>query len=68
MTVPTLVFAGADSISGLGPALIAAVVSGVLIPGWHLRAGSQKFHRSGNLEEFSPLLEWIAVLWQTEGC
>jgi hypothetical protein len=39
--VPTLVFAGADAITGLRPALIAATVSGVLILGWRLRARRQ---------------------------
>jgi hypothetical protein len=42
--VPTLVFAGADGISGLGPALIAATVSAVLILGWRLRARRQVQH------------------------
>jgi hypothetical protein len=42
--VPTLVFVGADSISVLGPALIATTVSGVLILGWRLRAWRQILH------------------------
>jgi hypothetical protein len=42
--VPTLVFAGADGISGLGPALIATMASGVLIFGWHVRARRQIRH------------------------
>ena len=42
--VPILVFIGADSISGLGPALIATMVSGVLILGWRLRARRQILH------------------------
>jgi Protein of unknown function (DUF3159) len=42
--VPTLVFAGADGTGGLGPALIAAMVSGVLILGWQLRARRQIRH------------------------
>ena len=40
--VPTLVFAGADSISGLGPAVIATVLSGALVLGWRLRTGRRK--------------------------
>jgi hypothetical protein len=41
---PTLVFAGADAVSGLGPALIATTVTGVLSLGWRLRARRQILH------------------------
>ena len=42
--VPTVVFAEADTIGGLEPALIATLVSGVIILGWQLRVRRQVLH------------------------
>jgi hypothetical protein len=42
--VPTVVFTVGDGVGGLGPALIASMVSGVLVLGWRLRARRQTRH------------------------
>jgi hypothetical protein len=57
--VPTLVFAAADGVGGLGPAVIAAMVSGVLVLGWRLRARRQTRHAI-----LGTLLALICAPWR----